>query len=267
MKFSSLSFPALISLVGALAPLHASDDPAPMARYDFSAAGSDLRVPSGGAAPELVPYRSEGFDRDVAFVPGRAGGAALKTTPTWLGLGKRSGGAGLKTASPITLPASGAVDFLVRPESIDDLGQALAGLSEVGSRPTRWRFFSNGGEGSGRAEATFGDLPPMEIIGPAVGVDYRARTWYYVALSWEIRDGIAEVNAWVADLDTGSSQPVQTVKNFVSRHAGGMETILHFGSINESDRFFHGQLQDVTFFDRTLDEGTVARRAARAAGG
>lgn len=208
--------------------------------------------------PELSEYTNPGrFVDPVTFPSGLNGhGFAVRTSAGGLALGQRKTGSALESRLTLTFPQSGTIEFLIRPGLIDDQGCGIAG--EDGE--TRWRFFQNGGVDSGIAVSTIGDNVPLTLIGEGTAVPYVAGHWYYVIQSWSVRDGRVVLNAWVADLNALSPRIVQTISEARHGHAGGFDSRLRIGSLNDSLAYFRGDIDALAVYNIPFGPSDIEKR-------
>ena len=174
----------------------------------------------------------------------------------------RHAGSGLRTAADITYSTNGTIEYIVRCSDINDNGYVIAGTGTGLS--SRLRFFHNDGTDTvSRAQMTIGSNSQVDLIGGDTEVDYNAGDWYYVAQTWTFTDAThMKMNAWVANLSSGTPVLTQTVSSESRYFVGGLDTPLYLGSMSEgstnsSGRYSNSDLDALAIYDAQLSESTI----------
>jgi len=191
-----------------------------------------------GSSTGAITYGA-GFDAaDSAFTPHRGA----------------NGGAAFVTTTAVTMPTTVTYEAIIRPSSL------LSG--------TGYMFGSTTGTNRTYFVSQHGGVAPDQDIKSIFGTDFLNQNttvdnftggdWYYVAVTASYSGGLVTVNAWSANLTTGSAL-TQTTTNQTETATGLNATkyglgMLHLSSTNANQEAFVGAIDEVALYSGIKDQ-------------
>lgn len=234
-------------------------------QWSFEGSGEAALADSRGTAPlRPLAYGTQGDTTAIAF----GGGAGIGSTafaPQRLGRTPSSaGGAALVTTGTVSLPTSFTVEAVVRPDLLEADGRLGYAVMSGGWSDNRRGYFLAQQEGGRDALAT--------IVGDHLTEPDNARTlvdafepghWYYVATTYDTRDGQTTVNAYVANLTRGQTAASRVVTNGTASGTPPTSAPFGIGGLYTNgilQEAWSGTIDEVAVFGRTLAPSEVQAR-------
>ena len=215
---------------------------------DNDAAGGFYDAHQGGVG--LVQARSsssyaatmvEGFDVSTE--------AVQTDRPT----GDRDTGAALRTASEITLPSTGTIEYLFKADTENE-GGYVASATVGDSR----HYFGYDSPTMG-VVVGFGDPGQYrDLLGGSSGVVYSTGEWYYVAVNYASSGGNTVFNAYVANLSDGDAAATQTITSWTTSGTAGGTSRFGIGCFGKmGDHYLDGAVDQVAIYGASLSSTEI----------
>jgi len=160
----------------------------------------------------------------------------------------RDVGAALRTATDITLPSTGTVEYVFKADTKNEGGYIASGV--VGAS----RHYLGYDSASMGVVMGFGDPGQYrDILGGGSGVAYNTDDWYYVAINYASSGGNTEFNAYVANLSDGDAAVTQTIAGWSASGTAGGSALLGIGCYGkDGNHYLDGAVDQVAIYGATL---------------
>jgi len=159
-------------------------------------------------------------------------------------------GAALRTASDISLPGTGTVEYIFKADATLGDGYIASGVVGASDR----HYFGYDSSSRGGPVMGFGDPGQYQnFLGGSSGVTYTAGDWYYVAISYAPSGTDTEFNAYVANLSNDDTDTTQTISGWTPSGTAGGSMRFGIGCYGKGgDHYLDGSVDQVAIYSTVL---------------